>query len=87
MDVSEATMENNINASQKMKNNDYMFFFNSVSSLLLEKLHVQKKILPCTLNHLRVGYWYSLVYHMNKNIFLYNHTVTVKIQEMNADIL
>ena len=42
---------------------------------------------PCTLNHLRVGYWHSLVYHMNKNIFLYNHTMTVKIQEMNADTL
>lgn len=54
-------------------------FFNLVSSSLLEKSHVQKKIPPCTLNHLRVGYWHSLVYHMKKNIFLYNHTVTVKI--------
>lgn len=62
-------------------------FFNLVSSSLLEKSHVQKKIPPCTLNHLRVGYWHSLVYHMKKNIFLYNHTVTVKIQEMNADTL
>lgn len=45
------------------------------------------KILPCTLNPLRVGCQHSLVCPTNKNIFLHNHGMTIKIQEMNVDTL
>lgn len=50
---------------------------------LLDKLQV----LPCALNHLRVSCQRSLVCPTNENILLHNHSLAIKIQEINFDTL